>query len=323
MRTVRFIPNLTVWLGIALVTAWSWWTAPLPLRPDWARAGVTVHSARMDRTSGGQPLWLDIYLPAGAPGGAAQGGLRPAMLAIHGGSWSGGSRSAYRSDDPRNTVLRLVQRGMVVIAVDYSLATPGAPSWPAAIDDVREAVRWARRHAGEIQLDPGRIAVMGQSSGAHLAALLGTLPDEKGSDGVSSRVQAVVSFYGPFDLAQLAAGRRLPHEPIKTFLGATPGDGASLLASASPLHHVSTGAAPMLLLHGTDDAWVPLEQAKLMSAALAAAKVHHRLVVVEGARHGFEAGIDETRDFLPEIFAFLESVWNVSIEAPRNDLLLK
>jgi acetyl esterase/lipase len=69
----------------------------------------------------------------------------------------------------------------------------------------------------------------------------------------------------------------------------------------------------MLLLHGTDDAWVPPEQSVLMGEALKRAGVPHRLIIVEGARHGFEAWVDENRDFLPEILAFLESVWNVSI----------
>ena len=109
--------------------------------------------------------------------------------------------TAFRYDS-RNAVVRLAQRGMVVFAIDYRLARPGSPSWPAVVDDLREAVRWVRRHSGEFGVDPGRIAVMGQSSGGHLASLLATLPDEPGPDGVSSRVQAVVSFYGPSDLPE-------------------------------------------------------------------------------------------------------------------------
>lgn len=74
----------------------------------------------------------------------------------------------------------------------------------------------------------------------------------------------------------------------------------------------------MLLLHGTEDAWVPFEQAVLMADALNRNGVPHRLIKVDGARHGFEASVDERRDYLPEIFAFLESVWNVSTGAPAG-----
>ena len=68
----------------------------------------------------------------------------------------------------------------------------------------------------------------------------------------------------------------------------------------------------MLLLHGKDDQWVPLEQSELLAAKLKQAGVLHRLISVDGARHGFGAEVKTSpeRDLLPEIFAFLETVWN-------------
>ncbi len=71
----------------------------------------------------------------------------------------------------------------------------------------------------------------------------------------------------------------------------------------------------MLLLHGSDDTWVRPEQSSQMAEALERAGVPHRLIVVDGARHGFEAMVKEPveRDLLPEILAFLERIWNVSI----------
>jgi acetyl esterase/lipase len=316
MGATMFRSRLAVWLGLTVLTAWSWGTASPALAPDWARAGVSPREGQVYYTAGPRPLTLDVYLPAGAAIPVPPDRRHAVVLVIHGGSWCGGSKTAYRNDDPRNTIVRLVQHGFVVVAVDYTLARPGAPSWPRVIDELREAVRWVRRRAAEYHADPDRIAVIGQSSGAHLAALLGALPDEKGPDGVSSRVQAVVSFYGPSDLAHLAAGRGLPHEPIHTFLGGSGAEAASPIANASPVYHVSHDAPPMLLLHGTDDAWVPLEQSELLAESLARAGVPHRLIVVEGARHGFEAWAGAQRDYLPEIFAFLESVWNVSIGEP-------
>ena len=142
--------------------------------------------------------------------------------------------------DARNLVVRLAQRGLVVVAIDYRLARPGSPSWPAAVDDLREAVRWLRRHSAAYGVDPERIAVIGQSSGGHLAALLGTFPAVDGPDGVSSRVQAVVSFYGPTDLNSLMQFRHLAHEPARTFLGEEP----SGLNPARPRHHQSSTSRP-------------------------------------------------------------------------------
>jgi len=225
----------------------------------------------------------------------------------------------YRSDDPNNTIIRLAQQGLVVVAVDYRLARPGSPSWSGVIDDLREAVRWMRRHASELEIDPDRIVALGQSSGAHLAALLGTLPDKLGTDGVSSRVQAVVSFYGPTDLARLIRTRHLDHEPARILLGND--ETSKTEFQASPIHHVTNDDAPMLLLHGSDDKWVRPEQSARMAEALESAGVPHRLIVVDGARHGFEATVNYPVkcDLLPEILAFLESVWNVSIGGTRPD----
>ena len=95
----------------------------------------------------------------------------PAVLAIHGGSWVGGSKSLYGPQ-----LARLAKAGYVVFAADYRLARPGAPSWPEALDDLRAAVRWIRVHADEYHVDPERIVALGSSAGGCLALLLGSLP---------------------------------------------------------------------------------------------------------------------------------------------------
>jgi acetyl esterase/lipase len=214
---------------------------------------------------------------------------------------------------PESTVVRLAQQGLVVFAADYRLARPDRATGPRAVDELRSTVRWIRRHAREFGVDPERIAALGQSAGGHLASLLGTLPDQKGPDGVSARVQAVVCFYGPSDLERLMKQRQLRYEPVRVFLGAAATENRDTLDQNSPINHVTSDDAPMLLLHGTDDLWVPQDQSVRMAHALKLARVNHQLIIVEHARHGFEAWVNypRTRDLLPEILAFLTSVWNV------------
>lgn len=249
---------------------------------------------------------LDVYqLP-----GHAEGRGRPAVIAVHGGSWNGGSRLSTRSD-PKSTFLRLACEGLAVVVIDYQLARPAAPSWPAVIDDLRAAVRWVRKHAAELNVDPDRIALLGMSSGGHLASLVATLTEVPAADGVSSRVQAVVSFYAPYDLEALVTERRLDHEPVQNLLGPDQMPPSAAARQASPIHHVTSDDPPMLLFHGTEDLWVLPDQSVRMARALEAAKVPNRLVLVAGARHGFEALVEYPgrRDYLPEILAFLKTAW--------------
>jgi acetyl esterase/lipase len=319
MRTIAIVSRLIVWIGVLSWTLWSWLAAPAIGQPDWNGLGVALIKGREYLAAGSQRTSLDIYLPDTHFDKPVSKQGRPAVLVIHGGSWIGGSAAAWRAD-PSEVVIRLAQQGLAVFAVDYRLARPGKPSWPAVVADLREAVRWVRRHSDEFGVDSGRIAVLGISAGAHLAALLGTQPEEQGPDGVSSRVQAVVSFYGPSDLARLMVARRLFHEPVRMFIGDGPSRSADLVAEASPISHVTHDDPPFLLFHGSDDHWVSLDQSVRMASTLAIAGVPHRLIVVPGARHGFGLTVEypSHRDLLPEIVGFLESVWNISSVAAQK-----
>jgi acetyl esterase/lipase len=318
MSAVANLTRLIAWLGVSAMTVWSWSAVPPIRQSDWNGLGISLIKGRDYLDSGPRRATMDIYRPAANSDLTASPPAFPAVLLLHGGSWIGGSAAAWRSD-PAESVVRLARRGLVVFAVDYRLARPGAPSWPAVVGDLREAVRWVRRHADEFGVDPGRIVVMGISSGAHLAGLLGTLAEERGPDGISSRVQAVVSFYGPSDLASLISSRRLSHEPVRTLLGDGPSRSANLTAEASPISHVTHDDPPFLLLHGSDDRWVPMDQSVRMASTLAMVGVPHRLIVIPGARHGFGLTVEypTNRDLLPEIVGFLENVWNISSVAAQ------
>lgn len=337
----RIIVRLIAWSGLAAGAVWLW---PGSERPSSFRiveaGGVRIIKRYVDGGEGStRRTALEIYLPPpeaiwiSGPGGErssssvlgpvneragpssgskpAPRARRPAVVAIHGGSWIGGSPRLYRLDS-ENTVVRLARAGLVVVAPEYRLARPGDPSWPAVLAELRDVVRWVRRHAHELEIDPDRIAALGQSAGGQLAALLGTLPDEPRPAGESGRVNAVIDFYGPSDLASLVETRHLEHEPVRILLGERAANDPARLREASPIEHVTNDDAPMLLLHGSDDAWVPPQQSARLAAALERAGVRHKLILVEGVRHGFEAQVNTVprRDLLPEILGFLRGAWD-------------
>ena len=135
---------------------------------------------------------LDLYLPA--PGEPPY----PVLIAIHGGGFIGGDKE----DGQIVPVLQGLTRGYAVVGLDYRLS-PEA-HFPAAISDVKAAVRWVRAHAGEYGLDGSRIALWGDSAGGNLAALAGTSGDSAALRGPRpanadqpDQVQAVVDWFGP------------------------------------------------------------------------------------------------------------------------------
>ena len=286
--------------------------------------GVEVTTDIVYRRAGDREAKLDVYVPtAEAPTGG-----RPAILAIHGGGWRGGSKTDFG-----RMAARLTQHDYVVVSVEYLLSKPGSPSWPANFEDVREAVRWVRRHADDYGIDPDRIAAMGASAGGHLSALLGTYPDgpvavagvplpraglPATSKAVSARVQAVIDLYGPTDLRGLIESREQTRGPLHLFLGGGPGRFPGRFEAASPVRHVTSDDPPMLLIHGADDPLVPVAQSEALASALKAAGVPHRLIVVEGARHGFDLKVGG-RDLVPEVIAFLDAAWKDKEEKTLSD----
>lgn len=225
------------------------------------------------------PLKLDVYYPQTM-------GRRPAPVAVyvHGGSWSGGSKS-----EPHGMVdvPELLSRGYVVASVDYRLAPQH--KFPAQIEDVKCAIRFLRAHAARFHLDPNRIGAWGHSAGGHLVSLLGTTTPEAGFEGTggyldqSSRVQAVVDLSGRADL------RGMPAEKAMAVFGVTDGL-VHLLEHASPITFVSKDDPPFLILHGENDTIVPVEASQAFYERLRAAGVPARLVVVKNADHTFQSG---------------------------------
>jgi acetyl esterase/lipase len=190
-------------------------------------------------TRNGVDLLVDVYRPAG--------NAKAAVLLLHGGGWRRGSRQAVAP-----SAKALAGHGFVVLAVQYRLL--GDAPWPAQIQDVNSAIRWARRSAGNLGVDASRIVVEGLSAGGHLALLAAgaahvrAFSDDADADQNSS-VAAAIAFYPPVEF-QLGT-------PVDGALGASRllEDRADAREAelASPIHHVRPNFPPTCLFHGVDD----------------------------------------------------------------------
>ena len=245
-------------------------------------------------SGGGQPLTLHLARPAGLSGPV------PAIAFIHGGGWRAGSKDAHIED-----IKKTAAQGYVAVSVGYRFAPEHR--FPAQIEDCKCAIRWLRAHAGELSIDPERIGAIGFSAGAHLSMLLGTMDSADGLEGEggwadqSSKVQAVVAYFGPTDFnAEYPA---LSRPLVEAFLGGTRDEVPEAYRAASPLTYVSTGDAPILILQGTNDVLVPYTQAISMVSALADAKVPGRIEMMLGAGHGWGGTeMERTRQATADFF---------------------
>jgi dipeptidyl aminopeptidase/acylaminoacyl peptidase len=167
------------------------------------------------------------------------------------------------------------------------------------VHDVKADVRWLRANAAKYKVNPDRIGATGGSAGGHLSLMLGVtdpshkLEGEGGHTDQSSRVQAVVNYFGPTDMKHLAETSPGAAPIVATFLNGAPDAATENYRASSPITYVSKDDPPVLTIHGTADKLVPPDQAELFDEALREAGGAHTLLLLEGQGHGFpgEAGL--------------------------------
>lgn len=239
----------------------------------------------------------DLYLPAEIP----KGKRMPAVLIVHGGGWSGGQKDAARE---RNIGTNLAQNGYVALSIDYVLAEPKGTNvaWPQNLYDCKTAVRWLRKNAERLQINPDRIGAIGGSAGGHLVSILAlTEPkdglDPKGPYGeFSCRIQCVVDLYGPINLTE--------RQNISMFRK-TSGEAPELYKQASPHIYADKNDPPVLILHGTGDKTVPYQQSEFFAEALKKAGASHELIIIPDAPHTFHLQ-PKQRDLRPVVLGFFD-----------------
>tara|TARA_B100001093_G_C26612360_1_gene920789 strand:- start:3 stop:923 length:921 start_codon:yes stop_codon:yes gene_type:complete len=251
---------------------------------------------------------LDLFTPRSQDDSSDK---LPVVVWIHGGAWKSGSK---KSGNLPHRIPEIVSTQRYAGAsIGYRLSQE--VKWPAQIHDCKAAIRWLRGNAKTLGLDPNRIGVWGSSAGGHLASMLGTTSDHETLEGeignflsFSSKVQAVVNYYGPSALLRMddqpgKIRHNSPHSPESQLIGHPIQEAKKYAQNASPLHHVSDRDAPHFHFHGMQDPLVSYHQSLLLHRALQKEKVSSALISVEQAGHGMP--VEFTKEFVIPFFDFL------------------
>jgi acetyl esterase/lipase len=243
-------------------------------------------------------------------------------VAVHGGGWQLGTAESYQYWGSY-----LAHHGYVLFAINYRLVDGPKNRYPAAVHDTRAAVQFLRSQAAALKVDPNRIGCMGDSAGAHLAALVALAGDSPPfADAyphdpyasVRTHVKVVVGIYGAYDLLAQWHHDQLtrPRDHItERFLGKSPMESKHLFYEASPLTYttIDKNHTAFLVVWGTDDDIVePRSQSEVFVTALKQAGFFVRTVIVPGAPHYWNREpIDEPTSYTgvvaPRLVRFLQA----------------
>ena len=224
-------------------------------------------------------LALDLYLPEAK---------NPLLVVwVHGGAWHSGTR-----DSPP---LFSAESGIAIASVDYRLSTQA--TFPAAIHDIKAAVRFLRANGKKYGYQTKNIAIWGSSAGGHLAALVGVTNGNKALEGslgeyreTSSDIQAIVDHFGPTNFVTIL-DQSTPHglsvraPALALFLGAPVQQARNKAILASPVHHVDAGDPPILIVHGINDIQVPINQSHELAQEYFSRNLDAKLLVIPNAGH--------------------------------------
>ena len=236
---------------------------------------------------------LDVYLPEGIANKV------PVIVSVHGGAFMFGDKR----DEQVKPMLEGIKRGYAVVSINYRMS--GEAKFPANINDVKAAIRWIRANAKKYHFDSDKIAIWGGSAGGNLASLAGISGDVKeledlslGNAAYSSRVQAVVDWFGPTNFLKMdeqlrETGNGKPNHsdadsPESKVLGKKITEIPDLVKAANPETYITPDDPPFFIEHGTKDGTVPTQQSKEFYSKLikVLGKEKVSIKLLEGAKHG-------------------------------------
>ncbi len=246
--------------------------------------GIEVYPQIAYRRINDVTVYLDIYKPRNLRG------KNKTLVAIHGGGWISGTK-----EEVLPQLIPFLTQGWSIVNVEYRIGTVALA--PAAVEDVRCALRWVFSQASKYQFDPDKIVVIGGSAGGHLATLCSILPNSAGFDQLTEtsdhnspknlpelKVAAIINLFGIMDVNDILAGINRKDYAVLWF-GKQPNT-QELAAKISPINYVRSGLPPLLTIHGNKDELVPYQQAVKMHQKLDDFGVPNQLLTLKGAGHG-------------------------------------
>lgn len=247
--------------------------------------------------AGDVSLKLDVGLPPGD-------GPFPVAILVHGGGWSGGSKSGFIKPGEGADITpwfdTFTAAGCVWFSIDYRFAPEYR--WPAQLDDTIAAIRWVKAHAAEYHGDPARIVIVGHSAGGHIALQAAVAaPDD-------ARVQAAIGYAPVSDLefdAEVRGGASTSLQKLFNIPRDLTPETRPILQAASPGHHIKPGLPPMLLLHGDADRTVAIAMTRRFEEKMLAAGNVCDVLVLPRAPHGLLGWDKVAPDYRQQVAAWI------------------
>jgi acetyl esterase/lipase len=262
---MKSTPLLSIASLLFVLAPWLQGAAPEPApKPD-----TLNHQLRTYKTTPQGQLQIELFLPVDWKPSDA----RPAIVFFFGGGWTNGNRRQFVPQ-----CQYLASRGMVAATADYRIKSIHKTTPDLCVEDAKSAVRWMRQHAGELGIDPKRVAAGGGSAGGHIAAATALLPgfNSPGEDAsVSSVPNALVLFNPVLDMTEIAP---------KFFPGSDEAK-AKIAHDLSPNAFITKQTPPAVIFFGTNDALGVGGQAYIDRSAETGNRAD--LYLAEGMKHSF------------------------------------
>jgi acetyl esterase/lipase len=262
------------------------WPAPERTSPVWKALQHRRHVYRSSVRYGSDPaqlldVWRRKHLPA-AP--------VPVLIFVPGGAWVRGGRALQGYA----LLSHLAGQGWVCLSIDYRVAPHHR--WPSSIADVKTAIAWAHANVDKFGGDRNFVAIAGCSAGGHLAALAGLTGNDPDfadalSTGSDTTVDAVVGIYGRYDWQDRSTPERAEFVKFlqRVVVGRTIRRHPDIYRRASPIARVHPKAPPFLVIHGSNDSVIPVQQARSFVEQLkAVSRSTVGYLELPGAGHGFD-----------------------------------
>ena len=235
---------------------------------SYATPEVIASNAVVYKTIGDVALNLHVYNPKNFD----EKKIHNAIIFFHGGGWNNGSHKAFKRQS-----MYFASRGMVAISAEYRLKNTHGTTPYDAVEDAKSAIRFVRKHAKELKINPNTITAAGGSAGGHLAASCGLLKmwDNSSEElSISSKPNALVLLNPVLDLGP----DRFAHKRF-----------GNDYKSLSPIHNISKNVPPTIILVGTEDRILPVPIVKDFKSRMESFGNRCDVVLYEGQGHAFFA----------------------------------